>query len=162
MTLYIIRHAWAEDRDTTRWPDDDQRPLTDKGRKRFKKLLKKLPKGQFAPAIIATSPLVRCQETAELVAQSLNNQSPIVQLDALKPGSDLSALVQWTTDRTEGDVAWVAHAPVVDRLAAQLVGDGQANIRFAKGAVAAIFFDGAITPGAGELQWLATAKLLGL
>ena len=162
MTLYIIRHAWAEDRDTTRWPDDDQRPLTDKGRKRFKKLLKKLTKGQFAPAIIATSPLVRCQETAELVAQSLNNQSPIVQLDALKPGSDLSALVQWTTDRTEGDVAWVAHAPDVDRLAAQLVGDGQANIRFAKGAVAAIFFDGAITPGAGELQWLATAKLLGL
>jgi len=162
MTLYIIRHAWAEDRDTTRWPDDDQRPLTDKGRKRFKKLLKKLPKGQFAPAIIATSPLVRCQETAELVAQSLNNQSPIVQLDALKPGSDLSALVQWTTDRTEGDVAWVAHAPDVDRLAAQLVGDGQANIRFAKGAVAAIFFDGAITPGAGELQWRATAKLLGL
>jgi len=160
--LYIIRHAWAEDRDDTRWPDDDQRPLTDKGRKRFKKQLKKLSKGQFAPAVIATSPLVRCRETAELVAQSLENQPSIVELDALKPGSDLAALVAWTVDRTEGDVAWVGHAPDADRLAAQLVGDGQAAICFAKGAVAAIFFDAAITPGAGELQWMATAKLLGV
>jgi phosphohistidine phosphatase len=160
--LYLIRHAWAEDRDATRWPDDDQRPLTDKGRKRFKKLLKKLTKGQFAPAIISTSPLVRCRETADLVAQSLENQPQIVELDALRPGSDLAALVAWTADRTEGDVAWVGHAPDVDRLAAQLVGDGQADIRFAKGAVAAIFFDAMITPGAGELQWLATAKLLGV
>jgi len=162
MTLYIIRHAWAEDRDLARWPDDDQRPLTDKGRKRFKKLLKKLTKGQFAPAIIATSPLVRCQETAQLVARALDNQPPIVELDALKPGSDLSTLVLWTADRTEGDVAWVGHAPDVDRLAAQLIGDGQAAIPFAKGAVAAILFDAAITPGTGELQWLATAKLLGV
>lgn len=160
--LYIIRHAWAEDRDATRWPDDDQRPLTDKGRKRFKKLLKKLTKGQFAPAIIATSPLVRCQETAELVSRSLDNPPPIVELDALKLGSDLTALVAWTADRTEGDVAWVGHAPDVDRLAAQLVGDGQAAICLAKGAVAAIFFDAAVTPAAGELQWLATAKLLGV
>jgi phosphohistidine phosphatase SixA len=105
---------------------------------------------------------VRCQETAELVAQSLDNQPPIVELDALKPGSDLSALVQWTADRTEGDVAWVGHAPDVDRLAAQLIGDGQAAIPFAKGAIAAIFFDAAVTPAAGELQWLATAKLLGV
>jgi phosphohistidine phosphatase len=160
--LYIIRHAWAEDRDATRWPDDDQRPLTDKGRKRFKKVLKKLTKGQFAPAIIATSPLVRCQETAELVARSLESQPSIVQLDALKPGSDLSALVGWMADRTEGDVAWVGHAPDVDRLAAQLIGDSQAAICFAKGAIAAISFDAAIEPGAGELQWLASAKLLGV
>jgi phosphohistidine phosphatase SixA len=105
---------------------------------------------------------VRCRETADLVAQALDNQPQIVALDALKPGSDLAALVQWTADRTEGDIAWVGHAPDVDRLAAQLIGDGQAAIRFAKGAIAAISFDAAIEPGAGDLQWLATAKLLGV
>jgi hypothetical protein len=42
------------------------------------------------------------------------------------------------------------------------VGDGQANIRFAKGAVAAIRWFSEIDYGTGELSWHATAKLLGV
>jgi phosphohistidine phosphatase SixA len=49
----------------------------------------------------------------------------------------------------------------VSRLTAALIGDGSSLIHFAKGAVAAIRFDGDPTIGGGELQWLATAKLLG-
>ena len=37
-----------------------------------------------------------------------------------------------------------------------------ANIRFAKGAIAAIEFGDEVAAGAGELNWLATAKLLGV
>ena len=33
MLLLLIRHAAAAERDSTLWPDDSQRPLTDKGRK---------------------------------------------------------------------------------------------------------------------------------
>ena len=33
MLLLLIRHAHAGDRDPERWPDDRDRPLTDKGRK---------------------------------------------------------------------------------------------------------------------------------
>jgi hypothetical protein len=43
-----------------------------------------------------------------------------------------------------------------------LVGDRQANLRFAKGSVAAIRMHGDIAFGNGELVWLATAKLLGV
>ena len=35
MELFIIRHAWAAERDDAAFPDDSLRPLTDKGRKRF-------------------------------------------------------------------------------------------------------------------------------
>jgi len=35
-------------------------------------------------------------------------------------------------------------------------------VRFAKGAIAAIGFEGSVAPGNGELCWLATAKLLGV
>jgi hypothetical protein len=38
---------------------------------------------------------------------------------------------------------------------------GETAIRFAKGAVACIAFDGEVVRGAGELQWLVTAKVLG-
>ncbi|HMO86002.1 MAG TPA: hypothetical protein PKC18_13895 [Lacipirellulaceae bacterium] len=47
-------------------------------------------------------------------------------------------------------------------LAAALVGDGGAALRFAKGAVAAIRVHDEVGPACGELHWLTTAKALGV
>ena len=56
MLLYIVRHAWAEERGA-KFPDDDLRPLTDAGRKRFKKLVRKLVKrGVSLKALDASEP----------------------------------------------------------------------------------------------------------
>lgn len=162
MLLYVIRHAWAEERDDRRWSDDALRPLTLDGQKRFAKMLKRLVDAGFAPTVIATSPLVRCRQTAQLTVESLSGKPKVVPLDCLSPGSDLTALIQWTTKQGETDLAWVGHAPDVSHLAARLIGSGESEIRFAKGAVAAIRFDDPIQAGGGELQWLATAKLLGV
>ena len=120
------------------------------------------PRG-FAPQLVATSPLVRCRQTAEIVARQTPQEPDVVELDALMPGSDLADALAWTVreaDRLE-QVAWVGHAPDVGHLAAALIGDAAAWIRLAKGAVAAIRFEGAPEPGEGELRWLVTAKLLG-
>ena len=81
-------------------------------------------------------------------------------LDDLAPGGRLEPLLQWTRGTRPGDVAWVGHAPDVESLAADLVGAGDGQIGFEKGAVAAIRFAGRIAAGAGELVWLATAELL--
>jgi phosphohistidine phosphatase len=162
MDLYIVRHAWAGQRDDSRWPDDAMRPLTVEGKERFARLVKKLVGAGATPGIIATSPLIRCVETAEILAAGLDGPK-IVKLDALQPGSDLQELLQWTARQAakHEQIAWVGHAPDVDNLAAALIGDAAALIHFAKGAVAAIRFDGEPAVGKGELQWLATAKLLG-
>jgi phosphohistidine phosphatase len=162
MRLYIVRHAWAGERDPEQWPDDDLRPLTRDGQKRFGKFIKRLTKRGFAPAVVATSPLVRCRQTADLIAEHVSTHPEIITLDALSPESDLAALNEWTAARTEDSIAWVGHAPSVSHLTAALIGAGNADIRFAKGAVAAFEFAGPIGPGTGQLQWLATAKLLGV
>ena len=163
MILYIVRHAWAEERNAEAWPDDSQRPLTESGCKRFSRLVKKLVKIGFSPNMIATSPLTRCQQTADLLAERIAGKPEVVALVALAPCSDLDALTQWSAESIADmeQIAWVGHAPDVGRLASQLIG-GESNIRFAKGAVAAIRFESVVQPGAGELQWLATAKLLGV
>jgi phosphohistidine phosphatase len=163
MDLYIVRHAWAAERDSQQWPDDDLRPLTKEGKKRFAEVVATLVKRDVKPAVIATSPLVRCQETARILADAVG-EVEIVPLDELRPGSRLSGLLAWTNHhaRVAEKIAWVGHAPDVDRLAAALIGDGSALMRFAKGAVALIRFDGPISAGDGELQWLMTAKMLGL
>ena len=42
MLLHIIRHAWAEDRDPEKYPNDDVRPLTGEGKKRFGKTIERI------------------------------------------------------------------------------------------------------------------------
>jgi phosphohistidine phosphatase len=163
MDLYIIRHAWAAERDSSQWPDDDLRPLTEEGKQRFAELVKKLVGRGMTPQVAATSPLVRCKQTAEILAAASPDGPKIVDLDGLRPGSDLEELLRWAAGqaRRHERIAWVGHAPDVGRLAAALIGRPDGQIRFAKGAVAAIRFDGPPTLGGGELQWLVTAKLLG-
>ncbi len=162
MDLYIVRHAWAGQRDDSRWPDDGSRTLTAEGKQRFARVVKKLVRAGVTPGVIATSPLVRCVETAEILAAGLDGPK-IVKLDELQPGSDMPGLLRWTVRQAANheQIAWVGHAPDVNNLAAALIGDAAALIHFAKGAVAAICFDGEPIIGNGELQWLATAKLLG-
>ena len=163
MDLYIIRHAWAGHYGDPEWPNDFERPLTEEGKVRFAKVVRKLVERGFAPEIIATSPLIRCRQTADLVAAGVPGDPPVVEREELEPGSDLEAMLHWTVEQAEthNQIAWVGHAPDVSHLTCDLIADGRVWIRFAKGATAAIRFDDVLHPGEGELRWLATAKLLG-
>jgi phosphohistidine phosphatase len=162
MFVYIARHAWAGERGDPRWPDDALRPLTPEGIARYDEVVSALAKRGFAPARIATSPYVRCRQTAEIIAKLVPGNPPIAELEDLEPGSYLEPVIEWTNAQGGVDVCWVGHSPDVERFAAALVGDSSARIRFAKGAVAAIEFDDEVIAAGGELYWLATAKLLGL
>ena len=163
MVLYIIRHAWAGPYGDPAWPDDFERPLTAEGSLRFAQVVRTLAERDFGPQLVATSPLVRCRQTAEIVALQTPAEPDVVNLDALMPGSNLAEALAWTASAADGleQVAWVGHAPDVGNLAGALLGDATAWIRFAKGAIAAIRFEGPPRVGEGELRWLATAKLLG-
>jgi len=117
----------------------------------------------FRPELIATSPLLRCRQTAELIAAGSQAAPPVVVRQALAPSSNLESLLHWTIQEAADcrQVAWVGHAPDVGEMTAALVGDGSAWIRFAKGATAAIEFGEALAAGEGQLRWLVSAKLLG-
>ena len=163
MDLFIVRHAWADHPADVEFPDDRLRPLTDEGRERFARVVKKLAACGFSPEVIATSPMVRCRQTAEAIAAGTKHKPPIVELDDLLPGGAIAPLLAWTARQANqwAQVAWIGHAPDVSELTAQLVGGHEAWLRFAKGAIAAIRFDGPPTVGAGYLRWMVTAKVLG-
>jgi phosphohistidine phosphatase SixA len=161
MVVYIARHAWAGERGDPRWPDDSLRELTPDGIKRYTKMVKALAERGFEPVRIATSPYTRCRQTADIISLNVTPDASIDALESLEPGFELDPLLEWT-NRERGDVCWVGHSPDVEELAAALISDGDARFRFAKGAVAAIFFDDKAEAGAGTLYWLATAKSLGV
>ncbi len=167
MILYIIRHAWAGHYGDPQWPDDFQRPLSTAGKERFAAFAQKLAGRGFLPQAVATSPLVRCRQTAEQVVDAVekasDRQVELVEHEALVPGGNFDELLAWTSKRAEDldQIAWVGHAPAVGRLTATLIGQPGGAIRFAKGAVAAVRFHLTPEPGDGELRWLLTAKMLG-
>lgn len=166
MILYIIRHAWAGHYGDPHWPEDFDRPLSTAGKQRFAEFAEKLAGRGFLPQVVATSPLVRCRQTADLVVGAVEKAGEprprLVELDALAPGGNRYELINWSEERSKefDQIAWVGHAPAVGRLTASLIG-GRGEIRFAKGAVAAVRFPYTPDPGDGELRWLLTAKMLG-
>ncbi len=161
MRLYLIRHAWAGDPDASLWPDDSRRPLTTDGRKRFRRVAEALVERGVHPQIIASSPYVRARETADLLAKSLPQKPPLVELSALEPESNVAEALAWTVGRNESQIAWVGHMPGMALLLASLVGAAEGNVEFKKGACAAVDFDAQPTLGGGQLSWFITAKMLG-
>ena len=121
--------------------------------------MKSLCKAGMQVDVIATSPLVRARETAEILAAAFDNAPPVEVVDALAPASNWPALVEWTTQQDAASVAWVGHMPCVGRLVGLTIGDGSASISMQKGAVASIRLDDG--PGhPGELAWLATDDIV--
>jgi phosphohistidine phosphatase len=155
--LYIVRHAIAED--VSADGTDRSRRLAPKGIRRFARLVRRLARAGMAVDVIATSPLVRTRETAEILSAGLPGRPPVVAIDPLAPGADWQRIVEWTVAQDAASVAWVGHAPCVGRLVAASIGDGTAAVRMEKGAVAAIALpDGLGHPG--ELEWLVMPELL--
>src|SRR5215213_3232555 len=92
MLLLLIRHANAGDRDAERWPDDRDRPLTDKGRKTQRDVSRFLRKRDLVPTMVLTSPWARAAETAEIIASELALPKPPVPCPALADTPDLGQL----------------------------------------------------------------------
>ena len=86
----------------------------------------------------------------------ISSENGLNMLGAVFPGVPLK---DGTGDCEE--LAWVGHAPDVGDMTKALLGSSSGEIRFAKGGIAAIHFDGLPAVGRGELWWLVTAKILG-
>ncbi|HEX4469200.1 MAG TPA: phosphoglycerate mutase family protein, partial [Gemmatimonadaceae bacterium] len=73
MDLLVIRHAIAEDKErfAASGRNDDLRPLTEEGRSKMRRAAQGLRTVVGRIAHLASSPLVRARETAEIVAPAL-------------------------------------------------------------------------------------------
>ncbi len=73
MNLYIVRHAIAVDEGTADF-EDSQRPLTDKGRRKMRQIAKGLRALGVEFDLILSSPYLRAQETAEILAECVQDE----------------------------------------------------------------------------------------
>jgi phosphohistidine phosphatase len=157
--LYIVRHAIAAVRGED-WPDDDKRPLTERGVGRFKEEVAGLKKLSVGIDEIFTSPLVRARQTAELLAAGIPGKPSVKVLDALAPGhTPTSVMAQLARAARRRRIALVGHEPGLGELAAHLIGAGRA-LTFKKGGVCRIDIESLSSRRPGSLSWFVTPKLL--
>jgi phosphohistidine phosphatase len=157
MNILLIRHGKAEDRSilSLSAKKDAARALTETGRRDMRKAAKGLRK--FSPDIdlLASSPLIRARETAEVVARVFGVKD-IVEQSLLAPGESGAALCEWLREQPPAaTVALVGHEPDLSRLAGLLIaGRAESLIGLKKGACALIEFDDRPVAGRGRLAWL--------
>jgi phosphohistidine phosphatase len=154
MRILLIRHADAGRRDPARWPDDSLRPLTDKGRRRHRRVARRLRRRGLVPTRVLASPWLRARESAEITAVGTRGPMP-VPCDALAASPDLAALGHALGDCDEETVAaFVGHEPWLSEFAALLLTGHAAGLSldFAKSGVMAILAP-ALQPGAGTLEF---------
>jgi len=115
------------------------------------------------PAIdqLVTSPYTRAVQTADIVARPYKLTPS--RLAALKPGTVPRRMIEWLMQHPkEATIAIVGHEPDLGRLTGYLLtGQARSFIRYKKGAVALLEFDGPVRAGAATLAWLLTAAQLG-
>jgi len=158
--LYLVRHAVAAERGP-KYPDDRLRPLTPAGVKKFASSVPGLVEMGVVVDFVLTSPLVRAQDTATLLAAGLKPKPGIGVVDALAPGGRHQAVIDAirTHAKRHRRLAVVGHEPDLGELAARLLG-ARGMVQFKKGAVCAIDVDGATPGGPGTLRWLLTPRAL--
>ena len=161
MELLLVRHGIAQDASGAGREADARRRLTAGGRRRMRAAGQGLR--QLVPRIdlVATSPLRRAVDTAEIVAEACRGRK-VVEVPALAPGARLDALLGWLSRRRLLPVvALVGHEPQLSRFAALLLaGAAEPFFTLRKGGAVLLEVDGAPAPGQARLGWLATSALL--
>jgi phosphohistidine phosphatase len=145
MQLYFLRHGEAD------WPGwtkpDDERPLTDFGRKEVRQVAKFLNRLKVKPDLIVSSPLPRALQTAEAAAEQLKTK--LRQDEALEPGFGINELSTVLQRHPSKALMLVGHEPDFSSVISALTGG---FIKMSKAGVALIDID--LETEKGRLLWL--------
>lgn len=172
MWLYLVRHGDAFP--SADWAGDDAaRPLTEEGRAEVQAAARGLARLDLKAEAIFTSPRLRAEQTAHLIAEEL--RLPLSTRDILGAGFDVHGLATLLDEVASArGVMLVGHEPDLSELAGALCGgDGApSRIHMRKAACCALklpkahddahSFHAGKLPGAATLEWLLSAPQLAL
>ena len=149
MKLCFLRHGEAD------WPNwnkpDDERPLTERGRKEMKRVANFLERLKFSADAILTSPLPRASQTAEIVAGRLGIE--LRTESALAHGFNVERLRRLLAKAGADCVMVVGHEPEFSEVIKELTGG---EVKLSKAGVALLEVNRGFT--SGKLLWLFPPK----
>jgi phosphohistidine phosphatase len=156
MRLLVVRHGLAGDREEFAFTGrpDSERPLTKEGRVKMRRTAAGLAKTLPELDLVATSPLVRAVQTAEVVADAFGGMELTI-VDELSPERAPDDLLPWLRSHDPGNViAVVGHEPHLGFLVGWLLtGRHESFVELKKGAACLLEFDDPPAAGGATLLW---------
>lgn len=162
MKLYLIRHSNAVDPGTPEYEDDSQRPLSEKGREKMRKIASALVGLGVKPDVILSSPFARAAQTAEILAKRLKYKNEIAFSDSLVPVGNADTLIGEINEKYSVDeLVLVGHEPSMSALVGVLAaGNSEVSVNFKNGSVCCLSADDLHVERRAILEWLLTPKIL--
>lgn len=169
LKLYLIRHGIAADRGN--YPQDEERPLTDKGEKKTRQVAQRLREIHLTFDLILTSPLLRAHQTA-VILQEIGLTREVKISTSLAPGGDINNWLSWLSQwRGEGGtpsrdgggyLGLVGHEPDLGHWAEILIwGEVRERLVLKKAGILGLHLPHSGDPvGNSDLFWLTSPKLL--
>ena len=154
MQIYLLRHGIAEDAGPAL--PDSERALTEEGREKLRRVLKRARAADVSIGVLLSSPLKRAAETAEVAAEVLGYTGKIVRSAALEP--DASPREAWNEIRARRDepsLLLASHEPLMSSLAAFLLGCPALQVDMKKAGLVRIDCEALAEPR-GVLKWMIT------
>jgi phosphohistidine phosphatase len=157
--LYFVRHATASDIA----PSDAERELTKEGREESRILGVALVRLGAKPDQILSSPLLRAQQTAVMVARELKFSGEVDLVDELCNGHSLAQLLRAIKNLDAArEIILTGHIPSLAEHLAALLGSGNPGaLSMGKASVACVELAD-LRPSHGELRWFLRQKQLRL
>lgn len=159
MELYLIRHGIAADK--ADYDNDEERPLTEEGRKKTKNVAQQIHARKLHFDLILTSPLLRARETAKIL-QDISLSSVVEEFPPLAPDGNIEEWVSWLQQRrqttTDQSLALVGHQPDLGNWGEILVwGKAQEKLVLKKAGIIGLKLPETETPLNGSELFLLTS-----
>ncbi len=160
MTLYVLRHAIAEDAGPGQ--PDATRQLTEFGQDKARRVLSHAHRIGVRPSSVLTSPYARAAQTALIACEELRFPGQALETQALVPYVNVFDL--WATLRSPartGDLLVVGHNPQLSSLVAWLIGARADAVWLKKSGLAALDVASSGAQPHAILSWLLTPRAVG-
>lgn len=157
MELLVVRHAAAVAAASDEPQADAVRTLTPKGKRRMTRIADGIARILPDLDAIATSPLVRARETADILASAYDEVEPL-ELEGLGPDGQREDVLRWMQEQGENDtLAVVGHEPHLGLLASWLLANPLNHfVEFKKGGACLLGWPDYPTAGHAWLRWALT------
>jgi len=157
MRLYILRHGDAVE---SPFYQDYDRPLSDLGKRQIQAVAHFFQIAREKPDLILTSPLVRAQQTSDLVRENLGVDESLTT-DRLVSGGNLRDLIKEIDAHDVARMLVVGHEPQLSGLISILTGgDEQFRVEMKKASLACLEVRHPVKKGHAVLAWLLSSSVL--
>ena len=151
--VILFRHGIAEPHGVK--PDAD-RELVPEGRKKVRQIARTMPEIFPNAAAIISSPLIRCAQTAAILAKAYDLK--VEEANVLEPSTTAEAVAQFISHRPEQHLILVGHEPSLSATMLRLTGlGGAARQELRRAGFYLVEIDDS---GAGKLEWMVAPRIL--